>query len=860
MIPTKLSLENFLSYGSNVSSIDLSGIHIACLCGPNGHGKSAFLDAITWALWGNARGKSQDQLVHFGAKHMWVDLEFLVRDITYRVIRRHTVSGTRNRIGKSDLQLQQKLGDEFTTITGDAIRNTQAQIQDLIGMDYDTFINSAFLIQGRADEFTNKSPGERKEVLSKILRLSFYDALQERSRQKANENQREAEHIQASLDILKQQIENKSHYQTEQEQSLDAIRNLKVKLTAKKQEFDSLQRQKQSIDHYLQEMQSIEQRMPDLRNETQIFAKTIESRKLRIREFEELIKDQIIIEQATKNYNDTREKYELLTKTRTEFDELQSVSTKINQSIVQEKALLEQQSANLEARINNDLLPLSSKAECFQGELDKINVTLTILSEKLQNINEQRESIRELDQRIGNLTATRDSIKNAGEDLKRKLDMVSEHPGAAECPICNTPLNMDDCQKLAELYEVQIKEKRQEYKKTETTLAQIQNQKNHITSEIDKSDNSLREMQNNALREEASMAQNLKRSREANYELERLNISLTNIKNKLEKSSYAQDEQKKLQEIANKIQLLNYKPDELQSTYEELMHLSKSDQLNQQLKLALVELPKEQDNLTQLQELNTNKLKDIEHATERLSELQTIISGKESIEQNFAETSSALAAIESSHNDLIKRLGDIEASLKRFAELETEIENKTSQILELRSAQNIYQELAYAFGRQGIQALIIETILPNIEVEANRLLSRMSEGQMSLSLETQREMRTRRGEFAETLDISISDELGPRPYEMFSGGEAFRINLSLRIALSKVLANRSGAPLPTLFIDEGFGTQDAAGRERILDVIQAIQTDFERIIVITHLEELKEAFPIRIEVLKTNGSSNLSIS
>ena len=268
-----------------------------------------------------------------------------------------------------------------------------------------------------------------------------------------------------------------------------------------------------------------------------------------------------------------------------------------------------------------------------------------------------------------------------------------------------------------DLYEIQIEEKRQEYKKTETTLAQIQNQKNQITSEIDKSDNSLREMQNNALREEASIAQNLKRSREANYELERLNISLTNIKNKLEKSSYAQDEQKKLQGIANKIQLLNYKPDELQSTYEELMHLSKSEQLNQQLKLALVELPKEQDNLTQLQELNTNKLKDIEHATERLSELQTIISGKESIEQNFAETSSDLAAVESSHNDLIKRLGDIEASLKRFAELETEIENKTSQILELRSAQNIYQELAYAFGRQGIQALIIETILPNMAKE-----------------------------------------------------------------------------------------------------------------------------------------------
>jgi exonuclease SbcC len=91
---------------------------------------------------------------------------------------------------------------------------------------------------------------------------------------------------------------------------------------------------------------------------------------------------------------------------------------------------------------------------------------------------------------------------------------------------------------------------------------------------------------------------------------------------------------------------------------------------------------------------------------------------------------------------------------------------------------------------------------------------------------------------------------------MYSGGEAFRVNLALRIALSKVLAQRMGAPLPTLFIDEGFGTQDAAGRERILDVIGAIQDDFDKIIVVTHLDELKDMFPVRIEVQKDgNGST-----
>ena len=115
-------------------------------------------------------------------------------------------------------------------------------------------------------------------------------------------------------------------------------------------------------------------------------------------------------------------------------------------------------------------------------------------------------------------------------------------------------------------------------------------------------------------------------------------------------------------------------------------------------------------------------------------------------------------------------------------------------------------------------------------------------------------------ESVETLDIFISDEVGERNYDMFSGGERFRVDFALRIALSKLLAWRAGAPLPTLFIDEGFGTQDAEGRDRILDVIKAIEDRFERILVITHLDEVKEAFPVRIEVTRSNAGSTFSLS
>ena len=152
--------------------------------------------------------------------------------------------------------------------------------------------------------------------------------------------------------------------------------------------------------------------------------------------------------------------------------------------------------------------------------------------------------------------------------------------------------------------------------------------------------------------------------------------------------------------------------------------------------------------------------------------------------------------------------------------------------------------------------MLIETVVPRLEDETNLLLGRMTDNRMNVKLETQRDRASGNGDPRETLDIFVSDELGPRGYEMFSGGEAFRVNLAMRIALSKVLAQRTGAPLPTLFIDEGFGTQDAIGRERILDVISAIGNDFEKVLVITHLDDLKEAFPVSIEVLKdVNGST-----
>jgi exonuclease SbcC len=195
----------------------------------------------------------------------------------------------------------------------------------------------------------------------------------------------------------------------------------------------------------------------------------------------------------------------------------------------------------------------------------------------------------------------------------------------------------------------------------------------------------------------------------------------------------------------------------------------------------------------------------------------------------------------------------LESQRTRRAALEEEARRIKRQV-------DVHRTLERAFGKDGVPALLIEQALPEIEEQANDLLDRLSVGGMSVRFETQKEYKDKhREDKRETLDILISDGAGTREYEMFSGGEAFRVNFAIRLALSRVLARRAGARLQTLVIDEGFGSQDADGRQRLIEAINLVKPDFEKILVITHLEELKDAFPARIEVEKTPNGSQVKV-
>lgn len=91
-------------------------------------------------------------------------------------------------------------------------------------------------------------------------------------------------------------------------------------------------------------------------------------------------------------------------------------------------------------------------------------------------------------------------------------------------------------------------------------------------------------------------------------------------------------------------------------------------------------------------------------------------------------------------------------------------------------------------------------------------------------------------------------------------GEAFRINFAIRLALSRILAQRAGTRLQLLIVDEGFGTQDTDGCNRLIGALNAIASEFACILTVTHVNQFKEAFQTRIEVYKTQEGSKIKLS
>ena len=859
MVPLRLTLRNFICYGEDVPTLDLEPVHVACLSGQNGHGKSALLDSITWAVWGRARARTHDELVHQGKSSMSVELELAARGQRYRILRRYSRSAAGGRQGTTLLDLQTSSGNGYRAITGNTVRETEALIRGVVHMDYDTFVNTAFLLQGRADMFTRSKPSQRKECLAEVLDLSYYDDLEQRAKAQSTLIQDSIKETDIDIGHFRREMEHRAGHEAKLEEAKASIERLTPLVEAARSRVDAQRSKVERLREMDKERDNLAARAEAGRTEIEVLDRQQRGHERRAAEYSALAERRQEILDGFDGMETARRESERLDDVQRRLLVLQSDRSRLEQEVAVQRERLSSYLAQLISTIENGLEPMASRLPEIGQAIEDLEGDEKDLEDGKTDFARMKDEAHDVAFNIESLEAANASLREEMKETRQKFDILQRED--AECPVCRQTLRPEDRDHVRTEYERQGKQARTRYRDNAAEQERLREIHSKLATEVSRRETELSRTD----RELTQMRTELERDRRDSITArQQLDLALAESEKgraRLDGEEFAEAERAELARIDARIAEMDYDPGARDAARRQARELGPYEDLARRLREAEELLPQVQRELGEVDAMLDRRRAQTAEDEGRAARLGREIVALPSMEMelrelevSLTEKARELEAARVQHGVLIEEL----SRLDRLEAEAKELEKKRDTLVDQK---RVYDELAVAFGKNGVQALIIETAIPQLEDDANQLLSRLTDNRMSLRLQLRQGRRERRmGLPSEELDIRVGDEMGTRSYETFSGGEAFRIDFSLRIALSRLLAQRSGAPLPILFIDEGFGSQDATGQERLKEAIQSIQDDFRKIIVITHIDEIKESFPTRIEVTKTPRGSTFAVA
>ena len=843
MLPIRLEMRNFLAYRAP-APLSFEGIELACLSGDNGAGKSSLLDAITWALWGRARAKRDEELIHHGQDEMQVQLDFEQDGARYRVSRR------RARAGRGALELL-AWGAHASPrrINRGGIRRTQAQINDLLRLDFDTFVHSAFLQQGKADAFTLKTAAERKRVLADILGLERWAGYE-------NESKTRQSALAAQIDILRRDISRldaesarEPQLQAEADQLQQTLQAAQARLEEASERHQQASNAAGSLRRARQTKAETERLIESRRADMALARGEIERQDDKIAEYQRTISQGESIEAGYQQLVAARENQDQVMQHLTHKQARDRQIHQLERSLAEQRAELTREAQLLGERVKS-----LEAAGCGAAAADV--AALRSQLDALEALSAQRDAAIKRRQKFSGRraeTAARlESLKAEGTALNQRLDQLQAVAGSL-CPLCGQALTEGHRERTLTQLRAERDTLREHYRDAAGQLRDLDAERRSLDEQLESWAHQLKDLP--ALQQRLGAAgERQRRAREAAADLQQLAVKHAQVEARLKDQDYGHETRAQLNELKQQTAADSASYADIKS---QLDNYAAFDRQHSQLEFAQANLPDAQrsrrDAAQRLEKLGDALAQDE-------ARLQSLAADIETHAANLEHERESRADLESHRSEAQRLLEQIAINNQELSAIAAGRQSKTrlsQRLADLEYQLSLVTELRASFGKQGVPSLIIETIIPELESHANDLLARMSDGRMRLRFDSQRERVD--GSLDETLDIAVADELGTRPYELFSGGEAFRINFAIRIALSKLLARRAGAQLRALFIDEGFGSQDEAGRAKMLDAIQAVKSDFDLILVITHIDEIRDRFPLRLLVTKTADGSQLTM-
>jgi exonuclease SbcC len=851
MIPQYLRLSGFLSY-CQPAELDFSTFELACISGSNGAGKSSLLDAITWALFGQAR-RRDDTVINSHATIAEVTFDFHYEGGLYRVQRS-------KQAGKSTLlEFYVRDGDrQWRPLTEHSLRETELRIQKTLRMDYETFTNASFFLQGKADQFAQQRPGDRKRILSSILGLEVWDDYRER----AQDQRKLQETALASLDSQLAEIDAELAQETERKTRLKNLEATLEQLSGLRKEreagLEQLRRLHASVDEQGRLVEMLSGQVEAARQRLQSHIAQLAARRAERDTYQTEITTAETIENEYRAWQETRRELERWETVAADFRQYDAQRSGPLMAIESERSRLQQ--------AREALLEQARAVASVESQIPEQQVTLQAAHAALEQIAARMLDRPRLEAEFQALVESQSGaavenkrLKEEMNELKERIDTLRETVGAL-CPVCGQPLSPAEREKLLIMLEAQGKDSGNRYRHNLDLVRQGDERKRAITQALNEFQNLDTEMR----RQQRTLDQLEDRFHQAVEVVDTWHadgaVRLFELEGRLAHDDFAPEARAELARINASLAQLGYDAAAHDSVRQAEMAGRGSEarmRALEQARAALAPLQRE------IVELETHLA--VEQAdTDRLAETHQAANIQYQADSaqlpNLNQVESDLFELQEQENMARMQVGGARQAVEVLKTLRTRRKEKAAQRDEIAARISRLKQLERAFGKDGVPALLIEQALPEIEAQANDILDRLTNGGMSVRFATQKDYKDRsRDDKRETLDILISDSAGLREYELFSGGEAFRVNFAIRLALSRVLAQRAGARLQTLVIDEGFGSQDAEGRQRLVEAINLVRNDFEKVLVITHLEELKDAFPARIEVEKTLQGSQLKV-
>ncbi|UYN88929.1 MAG: SMC family ATPase [Anaerolineales bacterium] len=852
MIPIKLVLSGFLSYRDPVE-VDFTRFNVAAISGANGAGKSSLLDGLTYALFGEARTRGDAIInLHPEVQAAEVALTFEYEGNVYRVQRLLP----RDKTTQLEFQIRNSDG-QWKPLTERSVRETDKRIRETLRLDYETFVNASFFLQDKADQFTQQRPTERKKILGNILGLEVWEEYRLAAAERRKRVESQMAELQGRLQEVANELGEEQQRKARLQELQDGLASMAGKRSAQEATVQQMRILAANVDTLVKAAASQQASLQRAQTQLTTLQQRLEQRQAEHAQNQALLARAKEIEKA----------FAKLEKLRVELRKWDEIAIRFNAQEKKRSAPLTKIEAE-RARLQTELSALQAEqarvqtASTQRAEYEK---QLSTLTAQIKTLNVKVAKLPELETELKHEQAAQTKAASENklladqmQELKKRLDLIETATGAF-CPTCGQALTEEhrtqasdslkkEGKQMGDLWRKNRAELEAQEKKIEKKLASL--------TAAREADQEAREK--TRLEDQARLTLADLMKLEAEWESKA--ARLAELERTLSEDSFAPDARAELAAVDAELKATGYDAAEHDRVRKEELEASLAETELRTLEAARGASKPVEREINELQTQISDQQQEVAKQQELADTAQSAVDAARQGLPDLQAAEREMLTLQEQENGMRMELGQAQqrvAVLDTLRQRQQELE-ASRETLAGQASQ--FDALERAFGKDGVPAMLIEQALPQIQAKANEVLERLSNGEMSLTFVTQQDYKDRRREDKrETLEIQIRDSAGLREYEMFSGGEAFRINFAIRLALSEVLAQRAGARLQTLVIDEGFASQDEMGRQRLVEVINLVKEDFAKILVITHVESLKDAFPSRIEVEKGPRGSQVRI-